>query len=558
MRKNFKRVAALSLACTMVAGSLIGCGQKANTDPTDGGDTTAAAQTDSNGGDTTAAASNGDYKDYSKGFDENVTIQIPVYDRAFEGWNPTDNYYTKWIQEQFGDKYNVTVKFVAIQRSNEVSDYTQMLASHKAPNIIYHYDMPQALAYYNEGVMQELDYDEIEYYAPTYWENLGETVQQYGAVDGENVFFFAERPDAYNWVTLIRKDWMDQVGVKMEDLTSLEKYNEMLEKWKEAGLGSAGGSLIRNNFTYDYGFRTWPNDDEERALYSDLSVAAFSWEPTKAFLKNLNYQYNNGLIDKEFYLRDEDGKMKAEFVAGNVGTYSLYLASNNDTISSLLANDPNAEVAVLDPKAGVPEGGEAQGRAYWPFGMIMGINSDTTDEQRAAVWMYLEWMSQPENLFYLQNGIEGENYTLDADGLAIPNADYKGEAALSQNKNKDYWCLVVESAQYDDDEVNEKANIANWAPAGYEYLIEDAKEYYYRDKEFSTTDALFSVVIESLSEYKADLNDLWQELYIKCATCSEEDFEKTYEDAVQEYLDAGYQDILDEKAAAIEKGEYTY
>ena len=88
----------------------------------------------------------------------------------------------------------------------------------------------------------------------------------------------------------------------MEMPTSLEEYNKLLAAWKEAGLGNGGGNLVQNNFTYDYPFRTWPIDEKERALYSDLSVPAFTWEPTHKFLQNLNYQYNNGLIDPEFYL----------------------------------------------------------------------------------------------------------------------------------------------------------------------------------------------------------------------------------------------------------------
>ena len=44
--------------------------------------------------------------------------------------------------------------------------------------------------------------------------------------------------------------------------------------------------------------------------------------------------------------------------------------------------------------------------------------------------MFLDWMIQPENLFYLQNGVEGETYTLDADGLAILDSEYSGEAKL--------------------------------------------------------------------------------------------------------------------------------
>lgn len=75
--------------------------------------------------------------------------------------------------------------------------------------------------------------------------------------------------------------------------------------------------------------------------------------------------------------------------------------------------------------------GTADGKAYYyqypPYGMIMGINKNTSDEQRAAIWMFLNWMSQEDNLFYLQNGVEGQNYTME-DGIAVPNASYTGDS----------------------------------------------------------------------------------------------------------------------------------
>lgn len=43
-------------------------------------------------------------------FAENVTLRVPVYDRGVEGVpDVTNNYWTQWIQENFGDKYNITV-----------------------------------------------------------------------------------------------------------------------------------------------------------------------------------------------------------------------------------------------------------------------------------------------------------------------------------------------------------------------------------------------------------------------------------------------------------------
>ncbi|KAB8127045.1 extracellular solute-binding protein [Gracilibacillus oryzae] len=488
-------------------------------------------------------------------FPETVNLDIPVYDRAFEGWNVSDNYYTRWIKKEFGEKHNINVNFVPISRSEEVTDFQQLLAAGKAPDIIYHYDMPQALGYYGEGALQSIDFEEIAEYAPTYWENTSETIEQYSVVEGQNIFFFAERPDISNYVSIIRKDWVEAVGMKVEDLTSLEKYNEMLEKWKEAGLGTAGGSLTKDIYNYNYAFRDWPIDPEHRALYSDLAVADLTTPATERWLRNLQYQYHNGLIDQEFYLRDANSG-KAEFVAGRTGTHGEYIASNTDIFEATLKNNPDAEFAVIPPYAGIPEGGVPQGRANWPFGIIMGINQASSDAERIAVWMYLEWMSQPENLFFLQNGVEGENYTLDSEGIPVRNADFNGESVLSMNNNKDYWSLVTEAAQFGSEELTLKANKGFWSPPGYEYIVDDMIKYQEEVKEYVTPDALFTVVIESLNEYKADLNSLFQELYLDIVLGPEDEFDEKYEAAKEQYLETGYQEILDEKQKAIDEGQY--
>ncbi|MBW4081010.1 ABC transporter substrate-binding protein [Paenibacillus sp. S150] len=545
---NKKGFVSLMTATVLTAGMLAGCS---------GGNNNNRSAEPSSPAETAGANNQSEgFTDYSKGFEKKVAIDIPVYERAFEGWNVTDNYYTRWVQAEFGDKYNIEVNYVPITRSSEVTDYEQLLASHKAPDIIFHYDMPQALTYYGEDVMQPLNYAEIENYAPTYWKNMSETIQQYGTVDDQNIFFFAARPEADNFVNIIRKDWVEQVGMKVEDLTSLERYNEMLKKWKENGLGVTGGALVQNSFNYNYAFRDWPVDAAYRALYSDLSVADLPSVDTERYLRNLNYQYNNGLIDKEFYLRNDDNKIKSEFVAGKTGTYGFYLTNNTDVFAATLANNPDAEFTVVPPYAGVPEGYKPQGRAYWPFGFIMGINYETTDEERAAVWMYLEWLSQPDNLFKFQNGVEGENYTLDAEGIAVKNPDYKGEAVLAQNNNKDYWGLVTEIAQYEDADKTLTSNLRNWSPAGYEDLANDMVKYYNEVAEFRTPDAMFTVVLEKVNEYKADLNSLFQDLYVKTALAPEAEFDATYEAAKKTYLEAGYQEILDEKQEAIAAGKF--
>ena len=544
-----KRIAALVMAAAMTIG-VCGCTDKSQ----DANATDAVSVSESTQGSAVTAESPVVYEDYSNGFAERVTIQIPVYDRAFEGWNVTDNYYTQWIQEEFGEKYNVSVEFIAITRSSEVNDFMQLLASGKAPDIIFHYDMPQMLSYYAEGAMQKLDMDEIAYYAPAYWEKMGETISAYGVVEDGHYFTFADRPEAYNYVHIIRKDWLDQVNMEMP--TCLEELNEVLTAWKEAGLGNGGGGLEQNAFIYDYPFRDFDMSEEDHALYSDLSVAAFTWEPTYAYLKNLNYQYNNGLIDREFYLNTDEAAVQADFISGAAGICKFYIANNTPVFDSLLINDPNAEVVFLPQAARTPAGNKPQDRAYWPFVMIMGVNQSTTNEERAAIWMYLNWMSDADNLFFLQNGVEGDNYTLADSGLAVKNIGFNGVSVLSDNNNKDYWCLVTESAVYDTEELNIQANLNNWAPAGYEYIIEDAYKDYMANAAYRRPDALFNVVIASIAEYKSELNEKWKELYVKCVMAPEDQFEDTYIAACNEFLAAGYQNILNEKQAAIAAGDY--
>ena len=556
MRKQTKRAAAIVMAAAMTTTLLAGCGGSGSSAAaSESESTTSEASSEASTGE---AAASGSYTDYSAGFPERVTIQIPVYDRGFENWNVADNYYTQWVQQEFGEKYNVDVEYVAISRSNEVTDYMQMIAAGTAPDIIMHYDMPQAVSYYDEGAMQDIDYDELAFYAPTYWAKMQETIETYGTIDDHQAFIFAERdPYYYNWVTLIRKDWCDQVG--MEVPTTWEELQEVLAAWQEAGLGTYNHELVTGSFTYFYPWIEEGTTDEELALYLDLNVAPFTWSATENYLRAFNEMYNAGTLDPNFYLTTDDAMEKGKFVSGECGTYSFYMSNGTDVFTSLLANDPDAEVAILNSTPSiVAEGYTPYYYEYPSYGMIMGINSQSTDEERAAVYMFLEWLSQPENLTYMQYGVEGETYTVGEDGINTLVADYTGEAALSQNQNKDYWCLVVESITYGDEEMDLTANKSLLAPAGYEDLIQQSYDMCKANEDAGLISPIFTSVVESSADYTADLKALWQEAYVACITAAPEDFDATYEEYCQEYLDAGYQDILDEKQELIDAGSVIY
>ena len=53
------------------------------------------------------------------------------------------------------------------------------------------------------------------------------------------------------------------------------------------------------------------------------------------------------------------------------------------------------------------------------------------------------------------------------------------------------------------------------------------------------------------------LTELYIQLRDELTMCAPEEFDAKYEEAVQEYLDAGYQDVIDARKEALENGQTT-
>jgi uncharacterized protein YjdB len=67
-----------------------------------------------------------------------VTLRIEVYDRGNAGGTAADNnYWTKWIQQNYGNKNNVTVKFESSPRFDNNAKLQMWMASGTAPDLCY-------------------------------------------------------------------------------------------------------------------------------------------------------------------------------------------------------------------------------------------------------------------------------------------------------------------------------------------------------------------------------------------------------------------------------------
>ena len=500
-------------------------------------------------------------------FAENVTIQIPVYDRGKEGVPAIgENYWETWIQENFGNKYNITVQFVPIARSSVLTAYSLLAADQDLPTILMEYDYPKLAQWADEGYLATYDIEQFKQIAPTYYNRMVELNQLgYTEMDGECYFVLAERPyynTNYTYVTWYRQDWLKQVGYDSYPATWAEE-KVMLQKLIDAGLCEhpLGGKMVTGSgVDQNYAYRTYPLDELDWATYGDYAIPALGNYANKALLKRFNEQYNLGFTDPEYYITDGETD-KANFVNGKTVQFGGYISSNMDWLTAFYDQNPGADLAVkIQSTTADTEAGTVPAfRANNPFGMMIGFSSMATEDEIKAAMMYMEWMRLPENLFTMQWGFEGEHFTYGENGLPV-GITYEGsEHKQGYNNSKDYWCVAIEARNAGTIE----DMIAAASPVGLpEDFTQDLITNYYKQLEvaqmgYAVSDCNFSVVISAVSEYQASLLALYQEYRDKLTMCAPEEFDALYEELAKEYAEAGYQEIVDERAEAYKDGKST-
>jgi putative aldouronate transport system substrate-binding protein len=548
--KKLGRIIAIVTVGMMSFSLLSGC--KSKDTPTD--NTSAGSQTTS----TTKGIAGW------KAFDQKVTINVPVYDRSQAGQAPVDNnYWTKYIQKEFGDKWNVEVKYVAIPRTDVMTKYNLLIAGGQTPTIMMEYDYPKVSQWANDGAMAEINLKDFSTVAPTYYQKMVDNKQlDYTKVNSKDYFVLSERPyydTTYTNVTFYRQDWLDQLGMK--EPKNWEEYAKVLDAIKEKGLTDRplGLSLPDAAYVGNFGWRNFPVKEDEWAMHSSLGTASLSWEPTYKLLKDQNANFNKGYYSKEYDLDTKGDQKKADFINGKLFAYGNYMSAKVDWLTSFYEKNPTGKLGVLNTTAAANAMGYPQMRADNPFGMIVGFSSKATKDQLKAAWMYMEWMGQKDNLFTLENGVKDKTYTLDANGNPVVDTKYTGEEKLNYNMNIDYTCIVHASKKLDTIEASIKAITPQGLPQDfYQEIFDNYKELKdISDKGHAYSDPIFGTAISAESEYSATLLNLYKEYSVKLTKAKPAEFDALYKELSDKYLKAGYQQIIDERAKAYKDGKTT-
>ncbi len=506
-------------------------------------------------------------------FDSNVKLMVPVYDRAKEGYPPVDdNYWTKWVQSEFGDKWNITVQYIPIPRGDVMATYSMLIAGKQTPTIMMEYDYPKVAQWANDGAMRTIDLEQFKLVAPDFYQAMVDNKHLgYTDINNETYFVLTERPyfnTPFTFATMARKDWQDAVGK-----TNPKSYAEWtatidaIVAAKLTNLAPLGLTIPSDAYTRNFGFRDFPVSEAEWAQYSSLGNASLSWGPTKKYLQRLNSEYNKGYYSKEFELDTPDvgqggsSQWQTDFVNGKVYEYGGYMSGNVAWLTAFYENNPGAELAVRSNYYSVEPGvaDYPQLRADNPFGMIVGFSSLATEDELKAAWMYMEWMLQKETLDVIENGVEGVTFDYNEDGLPVVKGDYRGPEMLNHNMNIDMTCVVHASKKVGTIEQTIGQLTPKGIPQDFEQALID--NYYEQrdiaDKGWAYSDPVFAVAIESEAEYNATLLSLWKEYFATLVKCKPDEFEAKYADLSQKYLDAGYKEIIEERLEAYNNGNTT-
>lgn len=574
MKKNaLQKVLATALVGAMALGTMTGCGSSnTGSTPTTGSSAASSEAASSEAGSEAGSEAPADTVAGIDGFEpfaENVTLQIPVYDRGDSSNGCSDvenNYWTKWVQENFGDKYNITVEYIGITRSDVMTDYTLLAAGQDLPTVLMEYDYDKLATWQAEGYLQPYDMEQLKTIAPTFYQNMVDNgIDSYTKLDGEDYLALGQRPYGntnYTFITWYRLDWAKEAGFDGYPQTSQERLDlfaklvEMGHEYPAGGTKVSGAGADQN-----YGWRTYPQDELTWATVGDYQIPALSSEAQKKLLKFENTLYNEGYKNPEYYTRDAS-ELIADFVNGVSFEYATYTSSTVEALTSFYEANPDAELGV-NVCSGEFTQDEVWGsnNAYRPnnvFGAMTAFANDATEDEIKAAMMYMEWMSQEENLFTMTWGEEGVNFNYDEEGNPVAVAEQKGlEQQQGHNNNVDYWMIVTASKTLGSIE----KDIAAITPQGLpQDFYQDILDNYYGQLKMyedgmSNADCNFATSIDAVTEYGTILKEeLYPEYRDDLTMCKPEEFDALYDELSQKYLDAGYQAVIDGRKAAFDEG----
>ena len=539
-----RRIAAIILACT-TAFSLTACASKA---------------------DVTAKAANVEENEIVDGkFKETKHITVEVYDRGNDGGSdPTNNMYTEYIKKGMLEDHNVDVDFVAVPRWTETEEINNLLAAGTAPDVCLTYSYPTIQTYANMGGVLDLKPmldehgDELknlnDWLGDTniYWD-LDMQTNNLWAIEGK-------RANARRIITYMRKDWLDKLG--LEEPTNKDEFYKCICAFRDNAkelLGDDADKMVPFSISYDVGWRAAlliesdmnPDITDKEFYVNGFDDRKLLQNGTKEAIKTLNEWYHENLLWNDFALYSagdstEDDMMKAGYVGAFQHNWDYPFRNGDDCIQANLQrmvgedakyvavdcfeNSKGDTLKFVDSTAG-------DRKIFFP----------ATNKEPLASLMYLDWISAPEHIQYLQIGDKGVTHNELDDG-AVEVIAAEGDAIMNSGNNTDYT-ITCNGLHLDTEEKTLLSTAHSYSPCD-PADVEQAIEYSEKDMKHSVNVKTPEIKSETgMSETLGAKRDV---IYDTAIVADPAEFDKVWDDGIADYLSAGGQAIIDERKSAFE------
>ena len=497
-------------------------------------------------------------------FAETRTITVEIYDRGNDGGSdPENNDYTRWIQQQMLEKHNVEVKYQKVPRWTEVDDINNLLAAGTAPDVCVTYSYPTVQTYADMGGVIDLA-PYLETYKdelPNLWNWLGET-NLYWDRDPSTGNVWAVEAKLANMnrvVTFIRQDWLDALG--LEAPTTKDEFYQVICAFRDNAeqlLGADADKMVPYSVSFDVGWRAAtliesfldPAMSDKEYYVNGFDDRKLTQNGTKEAVRLLNQWYNEGLMWNDFAIYSsgdttEDDMMKAGYVGAFSHNWDYPFRNGEDSINANLKRlvGEDAKFVAIDPfedRNGTHTkflAGPVDRKVFFP---------STNDEPLASL-LYLDFISEPETIQYLQIGEEGVTHTV-TDSGAISIQAATGDAIQNSGMNIDYT-ITCNGLHLMSDELTVKSLAYTYAGIEPE-LVEQADA-------IAKTDSRIGVNVQTGNiEAEAGIGDVLSskrdQIYDQAVSAPLDKFDETWDNGISDYLASGGQAIMDERAAAWE------
>ena len=506
-------------------------------------------------------------------FTETRHITVEIYNRNNDGGtDPTNNVWTEYLKKGMLEKYNVEVEYVSVGRWTETDDIAQLMADKQAPDISYTYGANTIISYANmvdeNGNPGVID---LAPYLEEYKDYIGNIVALLGGED--NLYYDKDpstgavwmiegvRADTSRITTFIRKDWLDTLGLALPT-TEEEFYNALVAFRDNADklLGENADKMIPYTTSTDIG---WRNDlmsiSKVAEDIDDATLFVYGYDDRhllvpgyKEGIRVLNKWYNEGLVWKDFGLYTdstvEDDNMKAGYVGAFMHNWDYPFRNGEDCINLNLQRNVGENAMFVPIDCFQNDAGITRKYLGAAVGSDRKIFLPSTNKEPVASLLYIDFISSPETIKFLQTGEEGVNFTMTEDG-AYQILPATGEWVKNSGNNIDYTMTC--NGLYLGEATG--ATTALSYPGIPAEIVIQANEF---GKNNGRYPAHYNVgTIEAETDVGSSLTAKRDELLTKAVTASVEDFDAVYDSNMEDYMNMGGQDIIDER---IEKLQEVY